>query len=79
MATRILHCGRSSTNDDPSLDGCVFGFRNRSQQIGDPVYLVVKHEGATGCGISPGSRRGSGACWSGPGPLRGEVMRRGTT
>ncbi|WP_152052707.1 hypothetical protein [Tautonia marina] len=51
MAVRILHCGKSLLNYNLCLSEKVFGFTRRGQQLGDTVYLVVKHDGATVCGM----------------------------
>ncbi len=51
MAIRVLHCGKSLLNYHVCLSEQIFGFTRRGQKLGDLVYLVVKHEGATVCGM----------------------------
>jgi hypothetical protein len=51
MAYRILHCGKSLNNYNLCIEHSVAGFGTRGPEKGDIVFLVVKHNKQTLCGL----------------------------
>jgi hypothetical protein len=51
MAYRILHCGKSLNNYNLCIEHSVAGFGTRGPEKDDIVFLVVKHNKQTLCGL----------------------------
>lgn len=51
MAYRILHCGKSTENYNLCIEHKVAGFTKLGKEIGDIIYLAVKVDKQTLCGM----------------------------
>jgi hypothetical protein len=51
MSVRILHCGKSIENYNLCAEHKVAGFTKRYAEKGDTVYIAVKSDNATICGV----------------------------
>ena len=51
MSTRILHCGKSIENYNLCIKHEVAGFTNRGPSQGDTIYVAVKVNKDTLCGM----------------------------
>ncbi|MEK4824473.1 hypothetical protein NSS71_07935 [Niallia sp. FSL W8-0951] len=51
MSVRILHCSKSINNYNICVKEKVVGFSKRLAETGDLIYIVVKHDKVTYCGV----------------------------
>ncbi|POI16682.1 hypothetical protein C2145_11410 [Bacillus velezensis] len=51
MSVRILHCGESIENYNICIDNKIVGFTKRTATIGDLIYISVKKDNESFCGV----------------------------